>query len=234
MPRPRKPDPPPADIGADLDARREQRRVTAAALRTGRTPLQVVAAVEAAVAAPPAALKDRPPVPPPACTVGCTWCCHKPVGLAAAEVVRIVAYLTEMFPVDAIRALSERAARADDVRRAIPPDRRTRAGIQCPLLDDGKCVAYPVRPLTCRGYNSYDPGACRAAVETGRVGAVPMDAAWHRSHTFVLDGLRAGLAEAGLDGRLLELIPALRLALDTPDAGSRWLSGEPVFAPAAL
>ena len=50
--------------------------------------------------------------------------------------------------------------------------------------------------------------------------------------TFVLDGMRAGLSESGLQGGLLELTGALRIALTVPDAAQRWLAGEAVFAPA--
>ena len=46
--------------------------------------------------------------------------------------------------------------------------------------------------------------------------------------------MRAGLAEAGLKGDLLELTAALRIAFEVPDAFERWLAGEAVFAPARL
>jgi len=42
-------------------------------------------------------------------------------------------------------------------------------------------------------------------------------------------GLRAGLAECGLASTHLELTPALRIALEAPDAAARYLAGEPVF-----
>jgi hypothetical protein len=51
---------------------------------------------------------------------------------------------------------------------------------------------------------------------------------------FILDGTRAGLAEAGLKGELLELVAALHIALALPDAEERWLAGAPVFATAKL
>ena len=61
---------------------------------------------------------------------------------------------------------------------------------------------------------------------------IPTYAPQRQLCTFVLDGLRAGLAEAGLAHELLELAAALRVALSVPDAAERWLEGEPVFAPA--
>jgi hypothetical protein len=55
-----------------------------------------------------------------------------------------------------------------------------------------------------------------------------------RVAVFVLDGLPAGLVESRLDGALLELTSALRIALETPSAEERWLAGEAVFKEARL
>jgi hypothetical protein len=63
---------------------------------------------------------------------------------------------------------------------------------------------------------------------------VPVYAPQQRLAAFVLDGLRAGLDESKLDGTLLELSAALRVAVETPDVQERWLAGESVFAPARL
>jgi hypothetical protein len=63
---------------------------------------------------------------------------------------------------------------------------------------------------------------------------VPIYWPQQRLAVFVLDGLRAGLEEDRLDGELLELTAALRIALETPQVEQRWLSGERVFMPARL
>jgi hypothetical protein len=55
-----------------------------------------------------------------------------------------------------------------------------------------------------------------------------------RLTTFVLDGLRAGLSESGLQGDRVELTAALRIALEVPDAAERWRAGGVVSAPARL
>src|SRR5947199_9739942 len=75
----------PPDYGDELEARRAQRLATAEAFRRGRTPLQLVAATQAAAAVADAAA-TRPRVPPSSCREGCAWCCYKPVGAAAPEV----------------------------------------------------------------------------------------------------------------------------------------------------
>jgi Fe-S-cluster containining protein len=224
--------------GEELAARRAQRLRTAAALRTGRTPLQMVAVAEQAATAGEQAVLDAvardPPRAPPACKEGCAWCCHLTVGTAAPEVLRIAAYLRQTLAPDQLEALRARVVEMGERRRALRPDQRSRARLPCALLVDNRCSAYPVRPLTCRGFNSSDARKCEESLRPGSGVVVPAYAPQQRLCTFVLDGLRAGLEEVRLDGELLELTAALRIALTMPDAAGRWLAGEAVFAPARL
>jgi hypothetical protein len=97
-----------------------------------------------------------------------------------------------------------------------------------------RCSAYPVRPLTCRGFNSRDAHQCELFAQPGGKATVPTYVPQLRLTTFVLDGMRAGLTETGLPGDLLELTAALRIAFEVPDAFDRWRAGEAVFAPARL
>jgi Fe-S-cluster containining protein len=219
-----------------LEARRGQRLHTVKQFTHGRTALQVIEVVESAGIALEKAVQDsyarEPPPAPAACKEGCAWCCYKMVGTSAAEVLRIVSYLEQTLLAEEWQALRERVARGAEQRRALSPDRRRRAALPCPLLVDNRCAAYPVRPLTCRGYNSSDAGACQAALDAHNRATVPAYEPQQRLATFVLDGLRAGLNESRLDGELLELTSALQIALETPDVLQRWLAGERIFASA--
>lgn len=223
--------------GPELEVRRAQRLGTVEAFRAGRTPLAVIevtarAGEVAARAVEDAARRQTPPAL--ACKKGCDWCCYCRVGTAAPEVLRIAEYLRQTLPPEQLQAVRERVARLDDLRRALQPVRRADPRLPCALLADHRCVAYPVRPLTCRGFNSSDAARCERFVEAPNTVHVPAYAPQLRLHTFVLDGLRAGLTESGLKGDLLELTAALRIALEAPDAAERWLAGEPVFAAARL
>ncbi|HEV3257023.1 MAG TPA: YkgJ family cysteine cluster protein [Gemmataceae bacterium] len=224
--------------GLELDARRAQRVRSAELLRGGRTPLEVVAVAEtAAELADQAMLKaveQCPPRRPAACREGCAWCCHKVVGTAAPEVLRIAQWLRHSLSAEELHALRERVVRVDEQRKALRHDPWAAAHLACPLLDGERCSVYELRPLTCRGYNSSDAAACQRSVTARRRVEVPVYAPQNRLTTFVLDGMRAGLAEAGLHGDLLELTAALRIALAAPDVAERWLAREPVFAPARL
>ena len=224
--------------GADLEARRAQRLKTVALLRTARVPLQVVAVAEQAEATADAAVREartqQPPRLPLACREGCAWCCYKTVGTAAPEVLRIAAHLRQTQTPEQLRTIQAQIKASLEQRRALRSDRRSHARLPCALLVEDRCSIYPVRPLTCRGFNSSDARQCEQSLEPGSQVTVPSYAPQQRLCTFVLDGMRAGLAESRLDGELLELTAALDIALTVPDAAERWLAGEKVFAPARL
>jgi Fe-S-cluster containining protein len=211
---------------------------TVAQFKQGRKPLQVIDVAQSAVAVAEAALQDAlqraPPRLPAACQEGCAWCCHKLVGTAAPEVLRIVTYLQDNLSPEAQAVLCQRIAHGAEQRRGLSMAQLRRSALPCPLLVEHRCSAYPVRPLTCRGYNSTDPRRCELDLTAPSPDGVPVYAPQQRLTTFVLDGLRAGLQDSQLDGASLELTAALRVAMETPDVWERWLAGEAVFAPARL
>jgi Fe-S-cluster containining protein len=223
-----------AVTGQDLEARRSQRLRTAAVLKTGRTPLQIIEVADQAgrlaEEALAAAVKREPRREPAACAEGCAWCCYQRVGVAVPEIIRIADYLRATLSAadqDATRTrIQETLEQRRGGRRTVPAP--------CPLLVNRRCSAYPVRPLTCRGFNSSDAALCEASVTTNPKAVVPVYPPQVRLASLVLDGMRAGLTESGLKGDLLELAAGLRIALATPDAVDQWLAGKPVFVPARL
>jgi hypothetical protein len=224
----------PALEGLEMDARREQRLKTRAILQQGRTPLQVITVADQANLIAEESLRkatamQRPPAL--ACQEGCDWCCSLDVGTTAPEVIRIATYVRQHYSADDLGALRERLMRRATHFRERQTTRRGEPAQPCALLVNHRCSVYPVRPLTCRGSNSTDPKKCEQFLTQPKT-VIPNYASQHRLSAFVLDGMRAGLGEAGLKGDLLELSTALRIALELPDAAERWLAGEPVFAPA--
>jgi Fe-S-cluster containining protein len=230
--------PTPASRGLEFDVRRAQRLKTTAAFHAQRTPLQVIE-----VAAHAANLTDEsiqrvvseyPPSPPLACQEGCAWCCHKLVGTTAPEVFRIADYLQRHLAPQELQTVEDQIIQRDEQRKGLREDRWSAARLPCSLLVDDRCSVYPVRPLTCRGFNSSDARQCERWVKKRERVEVPIYEAQHRLATFVLDGLRAGLSESSLSDDLLELTAALRIALTLPKAFDHWLVGEPIFAPARM
>jgi hypothetical protein len=206
-------------------------------LKLGRTPLQVIAVADGATVVAEGNVEVakkmlRPPAL--ACKEGCDWCCYLNVGTSAPEVIRIAEYLRKTLSAEELEAIRQRLAVRDDQRREQKAARRAYQPGPCALLVNHRCSVYPVRPLTCRGANSTDADACERFLKEPKKTELPVYSPQHRLTAFVLDGMRAGVAEAGLKGDLLELTAALRIAFEVPDAVDRWLAGEPVFAGARL
>lgn len=173
-----------------------------------------------------------PPVRELACHRGCAWCCFLQVPVSAPEVLLLAAHLRRTRSPEELAALRRRVAELDDRTHGLDAKQRLAARLPCALLEGGACSVYPLRPLACRGWNSYDDRVCRRAVELGAEPTAHLYTPQTSVTGALLDGLLAGLASEGLQGERLELTAALRIALDAPDAAERWLAGEPLFAPA--
>jgi Fe-S-cluster containining protein len=167
----------------------------------------------------------------PACSAGCSYCCHVHVDATVPEILAIVEHVSRAFPPEALEALREQLA--ERARRAGPmsDEARWAAKIPCALLGEGgRCSIYEVRPLRCRAFHSCAVEPCREAFE-GRGDAEPVCArSLERAHDAVEQGYDLALVEAGLSAEGHRLEAALLIALDDPTAGERWRHGAQVFA----
>ena len=169
----------------------------------------------------------------PPCKTGCFWCCYMQVRTTPLEVLCIVDFLRSRLRPRELSALQQRLAATDEATRGMDDYQRACAKMICPLLVDGKCSVYPVRPIACRVHHSLNLSDCE----------VPLDDE-DRSVTIRPDisglgmgisaGLTEGLRTVGLQTRLLELVAGLRIAMDEPGLVKRWLAGEPVFVEAEI
>lgn len=175
--------------------------------------------------------ENSPPSAPIACKKGCAWCCYVKVDVTAPEVFRIVEYLRSALRADQLESLRKRVVETDAATRGLSEEERFALTVPCPLLFEGLCCVYPLRPMPCRGMNSTDAGKCEEGWREPRgLTVIPQHPAVGFGHAVITQGLCQALHGAGLDGHLLELNAALRIALETPDVIERWLGGEPVFA----
>ena len=102
----------------------------------------------------------------------------------------------------------------------------------CPLLEpDGGCGVHEVRPLVCRSWTSFDAAACEAywRAPSGKL-TPPQWAVGYELAQAALAGLGNACFDAGRDGSPLELVAAMRIALERPNAGERWHRRLPVFS----
>lgn len=174
----------------------------------------------------------HPPPRPIACREGCAFCCiGTEVHVSAPEVLRIRDYLTRHLGAGEAEALKARLRESADRKAALGPGDGP-PPLPCPLLDDSRCRVYPVRPLVCRGFNSYDAGVCERRKVGGEDVEITGYALQDGTAQATLRGIQRGCAERGLMGDALDLAPALAIAMETPDAAERWRAGEDVFGPA--
>jgi Fe-S-cluster containining protein len=182
-------------------------------------------------------VRDQPPPRPLACQRGCDHCCHTAeVNVTPLEAIRIADHIAESFNDEARLAVHDRIrATAVDKLRHAPGGRNP--NIPCPLLVNGACSVYSVRPLLCRGFNSYDVANCIDWIRDGDADnpqSSAIEGYVHSQRVMVSAsrGFRHGLASRGLSPDMHELVAALKIAVDEPDAARRWLADEPLFRPA--
>jgi Putative zinc- or iron-chelating domain len=225
----------------------EAYRAAAAAIAAHRTPAGVAAMTKDAAAWFDRVWTDirghvEAKGPAFACAAGCAWCCNQTVTIAAPEAIAIAEHVRGAFPPEALAALKTRLAALDDRARGRGAFARGYLKTPCALLVDGKCSVYDVRPVRCRSVYSRDVAHCRWVAENPDLVYAWRDrplepSPYPQEPEVIADAVLSGLATAARDAGLgfegLELIAALRIALDTPDIAERYLAGEPVFAAAA-
>jgi Fe-S-cluster containining protein len=152
----------------------------------------------------------------PACSAGCSYCCHVHVDVSAPEILALAVHLerTRTPPeLDALRCRLALRARSVD---PLTHEERWAARIPCALLgDDGRCSVYPARPLRCRAFHSCAVDPCRDAF-AGRAGAEPVPSpALERAHEAVEEGYDRALAAAGISAEVQRLETGLLAALES-------------------
>ena len=150
----------------------------------------------------------------PACSAGCSYCCHVHVDASAPEILAVVAHLERMRTSAELDALRGRLARHVGRVEGLSDGERWEAKIACALLgDDGRCSVYAARPLRCRAFHSCAVEPCREAFG-GREGAEPVPSpALERAHDAVEEGYDRALVAAGLGAAGQRLEAGLLAAL---------------------
>ncbi len=162
---------------------------------------------------------------------GCAFCCYLPVVLVtAAEAVHLAAWLRAHCSLEELAALRQRLAECGRQGTASSPPASAQALRPCALLQDNRCMAYPARPLKCRGWTSLCRESCEQAYGPGQSPSqVPVDAYAFVIGNAVLNGLSDSATHAELDGASYDLTYALARALEVPDVVERWRNGERLF-----
>ena len=174
-------------------------------------------------------LSKMPQAPAIACAKGCSYCCHVTVAVSAPEVFRIARLLRARAD-DGPSGKSSIAERAR-ARTAGSMEALVALRTPCPLLVDGDCSIYDMRPLACRQFVSMDAAGCRSAYERGS-SDLPFVPGAANAGLILRSVLMGAATSLKLQVALYELSSALNVALAEPDAEARWLAGEDALAKA--
>lgn len=178
-------------------------------------------------------LKTKPDAPQLACAEGCAHCCHQSVGVTPVEAVTIVSYLRRERTPAELEAVAVRVHTTRLRTDGLGAHERHSPDHPCPLLVEGRCSVYAVRPLSCRATNSLDAEQCRANLydadarrrylQTGK-GPDSLLGPYRASHALSA-GLQLCLSDVyGLDMRPLDLTRALDELLSKPSLAEHWLA----------
>lgn len=175
----------------------------------------------------------------PVCKSGCSWCCTGiRVDVTAPEAILIGAWLRNCSAPDELTRVLERLAETAEAAQGLGIDDYAKAMITCAFLDrqSGLCSIYPVRPLACRGHNSFDAARCEHLCKSPEAAddTILADVVQNTLTQACRVGLCEGMDSAGLDARPLELANAVGVALRNGNAAAEWISGDQPFDAAAL
>jgi hypothetical protein len=162
------------------------------------------------------------------CAKGCGFCCHLRVSAMAPEVFHVANFVRKQFAGELPRVLEQvRAANANS--QGLSAHQRPLHKFPCGLLVANACSVYVARPSACRGLTSISVKTCERGYNGEEV-QVQTPAVWTEIRQAHNQAMWAALTAAGLPADSYELNHAMLVALETPDAETRWLKGEDVFA----
>jgi Fe-S-cluster containining protein len=95
-----------------------------------------------------------------ACKEGCSWCCHQAVYVITPELEYLASYIKHSFSEEIKDKIYKRANEKYRVTKKLGKEKLHKHKSPCPLLFDGKCIAYDARPMACRIYLSSKVSTC--------------------------------------------------------------------------
>ncbi len=159
---------------------------------------------------------------PIACGKGCSHCCNIWVSATAPEAL----YIAKRLSAEAI----ERVSVAHEATKVFSHAERPFHPYPCPMLVDDLCTVYAERPLFCRLAASGDAEICRRSYHNITDEQIPTPVMYLFGRETYSTALMVALAGSGLPHVCYEFNGALQRCLTTPDAESKWLGGEDIFA----
>jgi hypothetical protein len=146
----------------------------------------------------------------------------------APEVFHVANFVRKQFADELDRVIGQVRV-ADGNSRDLSSHDRPLHKFPCGLLVANACSVYVARPSACRGLTSISVKTCERGYNGEEV-SVQTPAVWTEIRQAHNQAMWAALSASGLPAHSYELNHAMLVALENPDAESRWLKGEDVFA----
>lgn len=94
------------------------------------------------------------------CKKGCEWCCHQPVFALDYELEYLNDFISRNFSEEIQTGIKKRAGNKNGKLSMLSETELLNSKYPCPLLQNGACMAYQVRPMACRIYLSSNVNSC--------------------------------------------------------------------------
>jgi Fe-S-cluster containining protein len=165
-----------------------------------------------------------------ACREGCYFCCHVKVDAHAPEILYAADYLRRTLSAAQIQEIVARSRAHAQKIAPMTVQQQMTTNNRCPLLVEGRCIAYEARPLACRRHHAMDVKLCERIYDTAD-STLPGS---HDEELRLYGGIywmaaRKAFLEAGYDPETYDLGSAIGEALANPASARRWRDGKRAF-----
>ncbi len=165
------------------------------------------------------------------CKIGCTYCCNLRVVAFKFEIIAIYKYVNSKMSEERLIELKHKIDKQYSQIKGMSSDEHFQTNVECPLLFDGKCSAYEVRPLACASYHSLSVNECKYSDENPTVvtDGIPKIREIEEEHVIQNTTVGRVLMHNQEEPVVLELISALKEIFDDPSQVEKWQENKASF-----
>ncbi len=164
------------------------------------------------------------------CSNGCSHCCQLRVVAFPHELIAIYLHIKFSFTKArsdaAIARVKSQFAKIKDMSM----EQHFVTNVECPLLENGRCSVYEVRPIACAGYHSVTEERCRYSNEHPEIvgtetGGIPMVLEIQDSSGAQVGAISQVINAHNDDVTQYELIRGLNAIAVDPSVNQKWMRG---------
>ncbi|MGK5092292.1 YkgJ family cysteine cluster protein [Deltaproteobacteria bacterium TL4] len=137
------------------------------------------------------------------CQAGCDDCCGMIVFVALPEFHLISRYLHQHYTPEELKLIKAKLEHTvQRLEKCATP--REQLLVKCSFLENGRCQIYPVRPFSCRAWNSTDVKSCRQYLYHPDI-LIPTSICYYAPYDVIKKGILHGLKISGYEQPSQEL-----------------------------